>query len=382
MTFRRVLILILLLVGTSASAQAIRIGVVVDRTGAGASAAMEAVLAAFQTRARTSGGVFGVPFEVIVRDDRGDPARTRAEVEQLIAQEGVHAVVCCSGSATARVAASLAQASGTLVLTAGMIERAPAGWAFTLEPAERTELRAIVSHAYAEGKRALALMTLSNAFGDLATQILEEELGAAGLELVATERYRPDASVLTPEALWVATRQPGAVVVWGLSADSGVAIDALRRRGYGGPIYARSDAIAAAGPGIDAGLLGGVRFAVAPISVDDGPLAGDPTFEAAASLTDFVLALYGIRDVPADAARMYDGLDLLRAAAEQAAVYGVSPESVSAYRVALRDAAIALPPFAGAGGSYDLDERTNQAALPAGLVLVEVRAGRRVAVVP
>jgi branched-chain amino acid transport system substrate-binding protein len=240
----------------------------------------------------------------------------------------------------------------------------------------------MVAHAYAEGKRAVALMTLDNAFGERASGALEEELGVAGMALVAVERYAPDIGVLTPEALWVITRQPGAVLVWGLPRDTGVALDALRRRGYEGPIYVRNAVLADPSRAMPAGDLANVRFPVPPILVDDAPEGAADELQAAVALVDYLRGVYGIRDVSAEAARAYDGLDLLRDAAEQAALYGVSPEDVPGYRLALRDAAIALPTWIGAGGTYDLTDQAGTAALPAGLAIVEVRGGRRVAVVP
>lgn len=374
---------LMLCLASAAAAQSIRIGVIVDRSGPAADASLDAAISAFGTRMATSGGVFGTPLEVLVADGRSDPSRIRAELERLVVDEGVHAIVCCTTAAAARVAREVASQHDVLILALAPTDGA-GEWAFGLAPDQRTELRAIVSHAYGEGKRALALMTLDNAFGDAPQQILEEELPVAGMELVETQRYAPDVAVLTPEALWVATRLPGAIVVWGLPRDTRVAVDALRRRGYEGPLYVRSELVDS-----DAWDWIGrrdVRVAVAPILVEDAAPSAAPglaePFDAVASLADMLFALFGVRDVSADAARAWDGLALLRDAAEQAALYGVPPEDVAGYRLALRDAAIALPPFPGAGGSYDLDERTDQAALPGGLVVGEMRNGRLVQIEP
>lgn len=382
MLARFVLSALIVLLPSFAVAQSIRVGVVVDRTGPGASSAVDAVLDAFETRLASAGGVFGMEFDVIVRDGRSDPSRVRAELLDLVRVEGVHALVCCASATSARVAEEVAAEHGVLTLVLDAAPGSGGGWLFGLGPDERTELRAMVSHAYAEGKHALALMTLDNAFGDRAAEALEEELGVAGMELLVTERYPPDVAVLTPQALWVATRQPGAVIVWGLSQDTEVAVDALRRRGYEGPIYARGTVLGDPSAGMGAGEFRNVRFPVAPIRVDDAAAGATGALEAAVALADYLRGLYGLTDVSAVAARAYDGLDLLRDAAEQAALYGVSPDDVPGYRVALRDAAIALPEWFGAGGTYELEDRGGSAAVPGGLVIVDVRDGRRLAVVP
>lgn len=375
MMLRLALIALLLLASGTAVAQSIRIGVVLDRIGASGGPAMAAAVSYFDSRTQRTGGVFGAPFEVIVRDGRGEPTQTRAEVERLILEDEVHAIVCCTRSASTELVHELAELHDVLVLALSPGPDADAGWLYGLGADQRTELRAIVSHSYGEGKSALALMTLDNAFGDLPERVLGEELEVAGMRLVAVERYSPAAEVLTPEALWVATRQPGAVVVWGLLRDTTVAVDALRRRGYEGPIYARADL---------AGELGlqTVQFPVPPILVADARSVTAVEASAAAALSDAMSGIYGVADVTPEAARAFDALDLLRAAAEQAALYGVSPDATASYRLALRDAAIALPEFEGAAGRYDLDERTNQAALPGGLVIAEPVTGRLVPVGP
>ena len=363
-----------------AAAQSIRVGVVVDRSGPAADAALDAAIGAFQARTASAGGVFGAPFEVLVRDGRSDPNHIRGELQRLVQQDGVHAIVCCDSQPAVRVAREVAEEHGVLVLALGAGDGGSAGWLFGLGADDRTELRAVVSHVYAEGKRALGLMTLENAFGNAPVRVLEEELPVADMELIAVERYPPDARMLTPEALWIATRLPGAVVVWGLAPDTAVAVDALRRRGYEGPLYVRSGLLAD-DSGWERIARNRVRAAVAPV-VADGSTSQASDSSAAAVLSDMLFTLYGVRDVTAAAGRAYDGLALLRDAAEQAALYGVPPDDVAGYRLALRDAAVALPPYLGAGGAYDLEERSDQAALPSGLIVVEATDGRLIPLAP
>lgn len=377
--FRLALSLLIFVVFALAQGQAIRIGVVVDSSGPGSDPAVEAALAAFADRSSSAGGVFGAPFEILVRDSRSDPSRVREEITRLVVEDEVHAIVCCESQPSASAAEAIAEEFGVMTLTLAPSTGGPGGWTFGLGPSERTALRAVVSHAYAEGKRGIGLMTLDNPFGDLAQRVLEEELPVAEMELVVTERYPPDASVLTPEALWVATRLPGAIVVWGLPRDTAVAVEALRRRGYGGPVYARPALLEEASGRLNGDSLEGTRFPVAPIVAD---LRDVPEMEAARNLSDMLYGLYGVREVSPAAARVFDALTLLRSAAEQAAVYGVPPTDTQAYRFALRDAAVALPPLQGAGGAYDLDERNDEAVLPVGLVMVELREGAFVPVTP
>jgi ABC-type branched-subunit amino acid transport system substrate-binding protein len=263
-----------LLAGARAQTQPWTVGVVVSSSGTYADVGRPQAFAAERTAAAlTLRGVFGTPLRVEVRDDGGDPRRAEALANEL-AEAGAVAVLCCTTpAATARVAEAL-HARLTPHLALAETDLAGRFWSFALVPDDRARLTAIAVDATRLGKVSLALMTLDTPYGAASEAALVQALADTGRSLAGETRYPADATVLTPEALWVATREPGAVVVWGLAGDLPVALDALSRRGYVGPVYARAAALppfalrrlgAAGAPMRDANdLWAGVRSAVAP----------------------------------------------------------------------------------------------------------------------
>ena len=351
------------------------IGVIVSREGAArsAGAAQSLATAAFASRLRAHGGIFGRGVEVLLRDDAGDP-RAAGRLSQELIDEGVSALVCCTTKAAAKIAASVADTAGVPLLSpAGLSDQHY--WAFGLALSDGDDLVAIVADAHRRGIWSFALMTLDNSFGSEAAEDLTALLQYAGMGLVGDVRYPPGATDLRPEALWTATRQPGAVVIWGLKDDLLVAVDGLRRRGYTGPIYARSALLDPVSGGLDLTRLDSVRFSVPVSSVADGlaPTASCRT-EAAAVARNLEAAYAGVIDV-ALATPMYDALELLRLGLEQVAILPVPTDHPAVERQALRDSLVGLPPTCGGGGSYDLREGSSQALQPNSVAFAVVAHG-------
>ena len=365
------------------------VGVIVSSSGTFADVGRAQAYAAERSAAALArAGVFGAPFEVVVRDDGGDPRRAEALAGEL-ADGGALAVVCCTTpAATARVAAVL-DAQMTPHLALAETDLAGRFWSISLVPSDRARLTAIAVDAAGHGKASLAMMTLDSAFGEASLASFARALADAGRTLGGEARYPASANVLTPEGLWIATREPGAVVVWGLARDLPVAIDGLRGRGYTGMIYARDAALPASLWGrlapaaahafdpIDA--WAGVRVALPPAA-----LAGrlPPDHPHAAAVAAFVGRVLGGDPSIATAAEratmavVDDALVWLHAAFEQVAALGLDGNPVTR-RLAARDALISAPLTRLAAGAYDASESDPQAARWQGLAIGAVSAGPR-----
>lgn len=361
-----------------ADPQPYRLTVIVSDLGAAAPRGRleRRVTEAWAARSAGLGGVFGRALDVRIVSDAGTPARAIRAAQDAI-EEGAHALVCCSTAAATTQVAPVAAVAGVPLLspTAGGVDDA-AGWQFVLAPDEATHLQAIVRDAYARGLNRLGMMTLEGPFGDTAVERLRSFLGVPELQLVGEARYPADATVLTPEALWVATREPGAIVVWGLRDDSAVAVQGLRARGWDGPVYLRAALLDPLAGGLASGLSGEVRIPVSPASLPSTVDQGDPAASWLIDARDLGDGRLESRPYLADGAIVHDALELARRAFEQAASYGVDPSDLRGFRLALRDALVTLPETTLAAGTYDLTMDTTQAALAQGLRMGRLVAGR------
>lgn len=360
------------------------VGVITSRAGtAGAVGASQALAAeAWADTTARNGGIYGVPIDVRVLDDGGVPARALAAAESLIS-EGAHALVCCTTASAARAVASLAEAVGVLLISpsdpgATRFEQPSSYWTYSLWPSEGDALTGVVAHASATGRGSLALMTLDNEFGAGASETLSALLGYAGMRLAGEHHYGPSVQELRPDALLIASQQPGGVVVWGLPRDTELAISALRARGYEGPVYARSAFLSPGAGPVPAGTYAGVIFAVPP-SVPVGgasavQLPPDAPCNASVAMSRERLAQQYRSVARLDAAApVLDALDIIAAGIEQLIAMQVPPaSSVAVRRQALRDAVVGLPERCGATGLIDFQEGRRSAIVPRGLIGVTV----------
>jgi ABC-type branched-subunit amino acid transport system substrate-binding protein len=357
-----------------------RVTVIVSDVGADADRGRleRRVAEAWAARQRGRGGIFGRPLSIDVVSDGGTPAGALRRAEEAVAT-GAHALVCCSGEAASlRVAALAHEARLPLLAPAGALPQGGPTWAFALEPDDATALQATVRDAYARGLLKLGLATLEGPFGDEVRARLDGFLAAPGLEIASEVRYPPDATVLTPEALQLAVRQPDVVLLWGLRRDGLLALEGLRARGWTGPVYLRPAAWGAdAGglPGVDAG---DVRLLVSPASLPEALAAGDPAMPWIAEARALGAGRLESRPLRADGARMHDALTLLGLAFEQVETYGIDVAVDAVTRSALRDALLGLPPRQLAAGGYDLRDDDPRAATPDGSRAVRVDGPRLV----
>lgn len=311
----------------------------------------------------------GVTLELTLLDSRSDPGQAAAQAEALLAA-GVHALVCCTTPAEAAQVTPLAVATGLplLTLTQGAATAVDSYWLFSLAAGERAQLERLLLET---PLHPFALMAPTGSSGDRAAGVLQDaRVGAA--------RYPPGRTPLTPEALWVATREPGSVVVWDDEEGTAVAADALTARGYRGPlvvrgiVWERLDALERA-------KLTGAKSVLSPAALGYTLADAHPSKEAVSRLRRALVAVpdSALSEASlAAGASAWDAALLVGLAAEQLLTYGLELGETEAVRGALRDALVGLEPVTGAGGSYDFSEGGAGGLHPGSLVLAEWRSGR------
>lgn len=381
------------LLATSAAAQTageVTVGVIASRTGASAGPGVTQWLLAADLAAdlRAQGGIFGVNVRLELRDDVSNPTTARRHAEELIAQ-GALAIVCCTTPVATGQVAELAEAAGVPLLAPTVLPGAePAAyWAFSLAPDDTDAVAAIVADAYRENRPSLALLALEGAIGDAAEADLAAHLAVVGARLGRVERYAPGVRELRPEALLLATSQPGGIVVWGLYDDLLVAVDALQRRGYEGNVYIRSALLAPGSNPLPWSRLLGARVAVAPALVPSpaAPTAQDPSRPrhgtwgaagacAAAGVLDAarLAAVPGAANHAVATAPFLTALDLVQAGLEQLIALQIPSHDADVLRLALRDAMVGRPATCTGAGLIDLRDGSANAVDPAGLAIAVI----------
>jgi branched-chain amino acid transport system substrate-binding protein len=155
-------------------------------------------------------------------------------------------IIGSTASPGALAISEVALASKTVQLASAPIEM-PEGkdaWTFRLPQSVDLMAAGSIEHMARNGVKRLGFLGYSDSYGESWLRDLSQHAKAAGISIVATERFaRADTSV-TAQALKVVASQPDAVLVVASGSGALMPQKALLERGYGGRIYQTFSAIA------------------------------------------------------------------------------------------------------------------------------------------
>jgi branched-chain amino acid transport system substrate-binding protein len=182
-----------------------------------------------------AGGVDGREVELVFYDDEGDAQKATTGAQNLTDRQNVTAVIGNpnTGTAIATVKVTNARKVPQLVPVAQSPEvmEGDPQYAFRISATNPMDIEVLVEYAKSQGWTKVGLLHDTSAYGLSGSGLLEEQIPASGLELVATERYEVGAPDLTPQALNLREAGAEAVLMWSLGADG--ARFAVNARGTG-----------------------------------------------------------------------------------------------------------------------------------------------------
>lgn len=181
---------------------------------------MNAGLRAAFDEANAAGGIHGRKLELIALDDGYEPTRAIENVQQLIAHDGVFALIGSVGTPTSRAVVPIAEAAGVPFI-------APfTGATFLRDPAWRTvvniragyneEAEAAVQYLVMTlGLRRIAVLYQDDTFGRDGLQAVNRALARRGLELVGDATFKRNTTAVKRAVLDLRALEPDAVFIVG-----------------------------------------------------------------------------------------------------------------------------------------------------------------------
>jgi len=181
----------------------------------------------------------GEKLNVIILDDATDPTNASKNARRLVSEYKVDMLLGSAATPTANAVAAIAAETGTPHLTFAPIDvsTAKSPWSYNMPQSTAVMAYAVVAHMKKQGVKTLGFLGYADAYGENWLQDMKKQIGAAGISLIAEERFgRADTSV-TAQALKLNAANPQAVLV--VASGSGAALPhlALIERGYKGRIY-------------------------------------------------------------------------------------------------------------------------------------------------
>lgn len=234
----------------------ITIGVSFTQTGAGSALGIPSrnALALFPTQ------IAGEKIRLVVLDDASDPSNASRNARRLVDDQADVLIGSTTGP-TALAIAEVAFETRTPQLASAPIDLPDNrnAWTFRLPQAVPLMAEGVVEHMVRQGVKTVGFLGYTDSYGETWLRETGRYMQAAGLRMVATERFsRADTSV-TSQALKVTAANPDAVLVVASGAGAAMPQLALNERGYKGRIYqtyaaVAQDIIRVGGKGIEGGF--------------------------------------------------------------------------------------------------------------------------------
>ena len=354
----------------------IKVGVVLSTTGPAASLGIpeRKTIELFPKE------VAGEKIQYVILDDASDPTGAVKATKKLVSEEQVHIII---GSTT--TPSSLAMRD--VVADAGVPQISVAAgrsivfpmddkrkWVFNTAPTTSLMADAIVKHMKAKGVKTAAYIGFDDAFGEDWAANFGESAKAAGIAVVANERYSRAATSVTGQALHMKAAKPDVIMIGASGTAAALPERAFKQIGFTGTLYqsggvANPDFLRVCGADCN-----GTIVAVAPGLVGPQLPADSPIKESAMRFADTYEAAHGKNTLTQFGANAWDSGILLERAIP-VALKQARPSDAPAFRKALRDALEGLKGVPAAGGVYTMTPTNHNGLDDLGVVLVQIVNG-------
>ncbi len=346
----------------------IRIGVVLDITGAGATLgiAERETIEMLAQQVNDDGGIDGREVEVIIEDNQSTEDGAARVTTSLLNTEEVDILIGASRTGPSLAMRPLAEEAEIPMISLAANQAIVDGstWVFKTAQNDRVVLEAMVDDMAAKGYTQVAIARDASGFGEGVPEMLTEIGTDAGIEVIAEESFAPDATDFTAQMVNLRGAEADAVVIWGIPPAAALAQNAYVQLDVGAPVY-QSHGIGnqvfldEAGANADGVLAPLGRMLVADQLDDD-----DPQKEV---VTQFIADYEEEYDkAPSTfAGHAYDGFTIAVDAIEEV---GTDPK-------ALRDEIESVSDWAGISGVFTMTPEDHSGLTKEALVMVEIQDG-------
>jgi branched-chain amino acid transport system substrate-binding protein len=187
-----------------------------------------------------AGGVLGRPLEVVILDDETDVNKAVLATDRLLKKERVSAILGPTTSGNSLAVMGKAAAAKVPLISCSAAEKItkPVNpFVFKVAPSDRLAVARILSHARKQGYKKLAILTVSDGFGQAGREVLKELIPADGFELVADEVFGPKDTDMTAQLTKIQGVSPDAVICWGTNPGPAVVAKNRMQLGMATPLY-------------------------------------------------------------------------------------------------------------------------------------------------
>ena len=186
------------------------------------------------------GGIAGVPVKVFLYDTEGDPTKAHSNTKKLIDKDEVDVIIGPTTSGESLAIADLVeQEKVPLISCAASIKivQPVRTFIFKTPQSDVMAVELIFERLKALGTKKIAILTVSNGFGDSGRVELMRLAPSYGLEIVGDERYGDKDTDMTVQLTKIKGSGAEAIVCWGTNPGPAQIAKNRKQLGITTPLY-------------------------------------------------------------------------------------------------------------------------------------------------
>jgi branched-chain amino acid transport system substrate-binding protein len=189
------------------------------------------------------GGTLGNrKIRLVIRDNRTDNSASVTNVNDLIKNQHVHAVVMggCSACGVAAIPAVTAAKIPAIALGSASALTKPVDqrhYVFKISPNPDQDAAVVTDELKRKGSRSVALIAVNNVYGQDGAKSVTALTKQAGITVADAEQFGQTDTNMTVQVSKIVAARPDAVVIWSVMPAAGIIVKALHDAGFKGAVY-------------------------------------------------------------------------------------------------------------------------------------------------
>lgn len=187
-----------------------------------------------------NGGINGHKIQLVIYDTEGDPTKAVLNINKLIYHDKVLAVIGPSRTPTTLAVIPIVQRAEIPFIScaAGIAITQPVKkWVFKTPQTDAMAVAKLYSYLKKNSLKKVALITVSNAFGESGRKQLEKQAPDAGIEVVAKESFGPKDTDMTPQLTKIRATAAQAIICWGTNPGPAVVAKNMKQLDIKLPLF-------------------------------------------------------------------------------------------------------------------------------------------------
>ena len=274
-----------------------------------------------------------------------------------------------------RSIAEVASETKTPQIALAPVELADAkkNWVFVVPQHNALMAQALATHMKAAGVKTLGFIGFADGYGEGWAREMTKAAEAAGIKVVASERYNRTDTSVTGQVVKLVSANPDAIMIAGSGTPAALPQTALADRNYKGKIYQSHGAANKEFMRVGGKAVEGAVLPVGPVVVAAQLPDSHPSKKVGVEYTRQYEEKYGAGTVSSFGAHMLDAYKLFEAAVPTALKSG--QPGTPAFRQALRDAIESGREVVGAHGVFNMSPTNHYGHDDRARVLVRIDKG-------